>query len=276
MTAVSVIVNASNRGEARSFLRQMSRVLSDRGEMLLSKIYHDTTTHGIVVQSHRPHIPVIREGKDWLTILDHVCRKPLPSSSTATVIHLEKDRLTLSRQRFCMRGIFYSIDDGRLIVSNEAKAVAAVTEGQIDRLEPGQTLTTDSSGTISITFSADNETSSYRFTTTDDAIDSLASSLREGFSCLREEEVGVLFSGGVDSGLVALLSSQFAKKTVLFSVSSETSRDHEAAANAADELGLPLVVETIDEERVWNLLPSVIYAIESSRRMDVAIALPFL
>ncbi|RLI58101.1 MAG: hypothetical protein DRO93_10185, partial [Candidatus Thorarchaeota archaeon] len=118
--------------------------------------------------------------------------------------------------------------------------------------------------------------SSHRVTTRDDAIDSLASSLREEFSCLRKEEVGVLFSGGVDSGLVALLSSQYAKKTMLFSVSAETSRDHEAAIDAADALGLPLVVETIDEELVWKMLPSVIYAIESSRRMDVAIALPFL
>ena len=276
MTAVSVIANASNKEATQSLLRHMAQVLSHRGEILLSKAYCDTVTHGIVVQSHRPQVPMIREGKDWLTIIDHVCRTPLPSSGTATVIHLEKDRLRVSRQRFCMRGVFYSVDDGRLIMSNEAKTVAAVTAEQINRLEPGQTLTADSSGTVSITPTADSETSSHRVTTRDDAIDSLASSLREEFSCLRKEKVGVLFSGGVDSGLVALLSSQYAKKTVLFSVSAETSRDHEAAVDAADALGLPLVVETIDEELVWKMLPSVIYAIESSRRMDVAIALPFL
>ena len=109
-----------------------------------------------------------------------------------------------------------------------------------------------------------------------EALDLLASCLTGSFRRLRgASRVGVLFSGGVDSSLAALMASMECDDVVLFTTSAPDGHDRQAARRAADLLGLRLVELVLTESDVWTLLPSLVYAIESSRRMDVEIALPF-
>jgi len=86
---------------------------------------------------------------------------------------------------------------------------------------------------------------------------------------------GILFSGGVDSSLAALLTSRFCEDTVLFSAFAEKSHDDDVVINSAKLLGLPLIVTPINEDLIWQTIPELIYAIESSDRMQIEIALPF-
>ncbi|MCF2136861.1 MAG: hypothetical protein K9W43_06405 [Candidatus Thorarchaeota archaeon] len=110
----------------------------------------------------------------------------------------------------------------------------------------------------------------------DTLVEHLADVLLRSFKRLQGMNTGILFSGGVDSGLVAHLSKRFCKRTVLYSVNAESSHDAKAAARAADLLNMELRNITIDADSTWSLLPEVIYAIEDSNRMNVAIALPFM
>ncbi|MHA2081757.1 MAG: asparagine synthase C-terminal domain-containing protein, partial [Candidatus Thorarchaeota archaeon] len=91
----------------------------------------------------------------------------------------------------------------------------------------------------------------------------------------RETSCAVLFSGGVDSSLVAAIAAKKNKKIVLVTTRSEGAHDDTAAKKAASELGIPLLEVELNSHLIWDTLPEVIYSIETSRQMDVEIALPF-
>jgi asparagine synthase (glutamine-hydrolysing) len=107
-------------------------------------------------------------------------------------------------------------------------------------------------------------------------IDKLKTSLLESFQKLCEiQRCGVLFSGGVDSSLAALLTERFCDEVTLFSSCSEDSRDSMFVSQAADALNLQIIETRMTSECIWDTLPEVIHAIGRSQRMDVEIALPF-
>ncbi len=64
-----------------------------------------------------------------------------------------------------------------------------------------------------------------------------------------EPEVGVLFSGGLDSTIIAILASEISDVT-LYSVGVEGSHDLEAGRSAAEELGLDWKPIIVNEEEV--------------------------
>jgi asparagine synthase (glutamine-hydrolysing) len=89
------------------------------------------------------------------------------------------------------------------------------------------------------------------------------------------QSCGVLFSGGVDSSLAAILAKKFCDEIVLLTSCAQGARDSRTAKKAADILNLEFVETRMSSESVWNALPEVIYAIGRYGRMDVEIALPF-
>lgn len=64
-----------------------------------------------------------------------------------------------------------------------------------------------------------------------------------------ERSVGVLFSGGLDSSLIAKLASEFCGVT-LFTAGTKGSHDVECAIGTAAEMGLPLIVTRLDAENI--------------------------
>ena len=73
-----------------------------------------------------------------------------------------------------------------------------------------------------------------------------------GESC-RGERVGVLFSGGLDSTLVAHLAKPRAKEAVLFTAGVEGAPDVECAKRVAKELGMELELILLSGEEVVGL-----------------------
>lgn len=86
---------------------------------------------------------------------------------------------------------------------------------------------------------------------------------------------GVLFSGGVDSSLVAILAKRECEDTLLITAASAHSKDFKKTKEIASTLSIEHKLIQFDFETVWEILPEVIYAIETSKRMDVEIAIPF-
>ncbi|MCJ7817585.1 MAG: asparagine synthase-related protein [Candidatus Thorarchaeota archaeon] len=85
----------------------------------------------------------------------------------------------------------------------------------------------------------------------------------------------VLFSGGVDSALAALMTSRQCEDTLLITARCEGSHDVKVAVKAAEAMSLKHVEIPIDSESIWNILPQVMHSIKSRRRMNVEIAIPF-
>ena len=93
----------------------------------------------------------------------------------------------------------------------------------------------------------------------------------------KSKNYGLLFSGGVDSSLLALLlKRQKVKFTCFFSyIKDDTeAKDLIFAKNAAKEIGLNLEIVSADRKEVSKILPEVISIIDSINPVSVGVAIP--
>ena len=90
-------------------------------------------------------------------------------------------------------------------------------------------------------------------------------------------EVGVIFSGGLDSSYLALLLGEIAEnillKINLYAVGAEGSKDIESAIYASKFLNLDLKICEVTEEMVRESLPEVVKAIGDDNLMKVGVGM---
>jgi len=108
------------------------------------------------------------------------------------------------------------------------------------------------------------------------SIEALAKALR---SAVKERvsspKCAVLFSGGVDSSLIALALKEFTEP-VLYCAGTENSKSFPRARENAKLLGLELNEVLIEKNKMQELKKETISVIGSDERMQVSIALPAL
>lgn len=73
------------------------------------------------------------------------------------------------------------------------------------------------------------------------------------------KDVGVAFSGGLDSGLVAAIAKDYADSVTLYTCGTDTSHDTIMAEELSKELDLPWVHVKISEDNVESLIREMIY-----------------
>ena len=90
-------------------------------------------------------------------------------------------------------------------------------------------------------------------------------------------EVGVIFSGGLDSSYLALLLGEISEniplKITLYAVGAEGSKDIESAIYASKFLNLDLKICEVTEEMVRESLPEVVKAIGDDNLMKVGVGM---
>ncbi|MCX8189653.1 MAG: asparagine synthase-related protein [Candidatus Diapherotrites archaeon] len=92
---------------------------------------------------------------------------------------------------------------------------------------------------------------------------------------INKKKCAVLFSGGLDSSLIAYAVSKKVKRTELYCVGLPNAKVFEKASKAASLLNLSLNTVIIDEERLHLLLPKIAKIISSENKMQLQIAVPF-
>jgi len=88
------------------------------------------------------------------------------------------------------------------------------------------------------------------------------------------QNVGIAFSGGLDSSLVARLAQESGAKLHLISTSMAGRPGLSHATEAAKALGLPIVVQEYSISDVENTLPKVLWLIEEPDVMKAGVAIP--
>jgi asparagine synthase (glutamine-hydrolysing) len=87
-------------------------------------------------------------------------------------------------------------------------------------------------------------------------------------------QVGIIFSGGVDSVLVARIAQRLGVDVRCYASGLPDSSDVDAARSAADALALPLAVSELGPRTIESELPSILRAIESANHLQVDVAIP--
>ena len=88
-----------------------------------------------------------------------------------------------------------------------------------------------------------------------------------------EGKVGILFSGGVDSVVIAQIARQFAEVTC-YTAGLEGAQDLEYARRAAKEMGLEHKVRVIKYEEVSSYIKRVVGTIKEANIMKVGVGIP--
>lgn len=104
--------------------------------------------------------------------------------------------------------------------------------------------------------------------------EAIIASVKKRLTGLSESRIGVIFSGGIDSVLVANLLQREGKNIICYCTGTQESGDIVAASSTAQDLGLELKTTIIDESLVEEILPEIIRNVEESGLLQVEVAIP--
>ena len=106
----------------------------------------------------------------------------------------------------------------------------------------------------------------------DELTESLIDSVEKRLNGL--SKVGIIFSGGVDSTIIAKLSDDLGADTTLYTVGHETSSDLKFAKKTAANMQLPLKIKTLNIQDVKKYTELVLNAIEEFNIMKLGVGMP--
>jgi len=145
------------------------------------------------------------------------------------------------------------------------------------RLNPGDILNIDNSG-VEVSEGFHLQFPQIDIVDFRDAVeiykDALIKSVKKRLTGLTESQIGVIFSGGIDSVLISKLLQREGKNIICYCTGTEESGDIIAARSVAKDLGLELKTTIITEAMVEDILPEVIRNVEESGLLQVEVAIP--
>ena len=196
--------------------------------------------------------------------------------------------IVLVRDGIGVRQIYYGESSDFIAFASERKALWKIAmSDQIKRLLPGYALVIshkDGSSNIRTTLfpisvntkKSIREKYSILYTDIDSAVnaysDTLIESMRKRVSDFKR--IGIVFSGGIDSVIVAYLAKQMAPEVVCYTSGIKDSSDILNSLDIAEKLDLKLEVEQMTESDVENTIPKIINIIEDDNMGQVEVAIP--
>ncbi len=180
------------------------------------------------------------------------------------------ERIYLFRDPLGIRPLYFSRNG---LFASEKKVLWAVGEREVEPVQPGELVVLEKNGVRRARlFSLENLKSKAKCERKD-PVGGVGKLLRYAVKNRVSGKTGVLFSGGLDSTLVAYLASQYSD-VILYTAGTEDSPDIEWARKVADHFGWALRERTFEVEDVRDAVKRVMYAIEEPNPMNLAIGLP--
>lgn len=197
----------------------------------------------------------------------------------ALAIRDEKSGLTaLVRDRLGVRPLYFAENDRLVAFASERKGLWVIGfKEPTKRVMPGQVVLITPEGSVSSIRVADVPSPRKPVhRTMKAAVDAYEKAFMDSMEKRTDdvERIGIIFSGGIDSVLVAQAASKLVPEVVCYTAGMEGSPDIENARAIAKELGLELHVKELTSEDVERLIPEIVNVIEDSNAGQVEVALP--
>ena len=180
----------------------------------------------------------------------------------------KKEKIYLFRDPVGIRPLYYSPNG---FFASEKKVLWSIGE-EAYPVKPGHLVEISKTGIKSIQIFSLSELTGKSFEFQKSEV-SLSKMLDYSIRLRSPKNVGVLFSGGLDSSILALLASKYSN-VILYTAGAEGSPDLEWARKVSEKLGLKLREFVFDLDDVENAVGNVIFAIEENNAMNLAIGIP--
>lgn len=182
----------------------------------------------------------------------------------------DMNKLWICRDRTGLRPIFYGFTENCLVFASEKRAIRNLTTPI--RLPPGTALIVQKDG---IRLSPVRVLQRPRPTSMSETeATRIASELiSQAVEKLAEDEIAIMFSGGLDSTIIAKVASRFSD-VHLFTAAMPGSHDYTLAKKTADTLGLPLTMNLIQPEDLEYYLERTVCVIDDWDPLKVLIGIP--
>lgn len=190
--------------------------------------------------------------------------------SNYNIISINNNELIVIRDPLGTKPLYIGKSNKITAVATEKKALEVIGIKIIQEVYPGSIYKIKHN---SIKYNTFREINRNIISKTDNhakkIIDILNESIEKRVNGMKK--IGVGFSGGLDSSLLAYLASKYVE-VKLISVHKKNSRDERITDKAASKLDLEIEHITIDEEYIRKILPTIEYLIEDNQLMNLSIA----
>src|SRR5213593_1809180 len=182
--------------------------------------------------------------------------------------------IALIRDLLGVRQLYYSEDPQQVTFASEQKAIWLLGGNKsVKRVMPGHAVIINNKGNLREYRIAEppktlnSNTKNFRYKTFEEAIRAYKRALTLSMKKRTEglDRIGIIFSGGIDSVLVAWLAKKMVKEVICYNAGTPDSSDILFADKVAKELQLTLKVNTITKHSTQEMLPKIIHAIEEKK-----------
>jgi asparagine synthase (glutamine-hydrolysing) len=216
--------------------------------------------------------------------LETAVKKILPMLDGVFCLALTDSKQTvIARDKIGLRQLYFSSQGDGIIFGSEKKSLMAVSEDGIgiQRLLPGHMAVLEGKGVHQVRF-WDTESIHHPGMRIKDKEEALKAYSRVLSASVRKRlagghQVGVVFSGGIDSLLLAYMVKDMDIPFTCYTVGVEGATDIEWAQNVAEQFHFPIQIKTITLGELQEHIPRIITIIEdhSLNQVEAAIALYF-
>jgi asparagine synthase (glutamine-hydrolysing) len=221
---------------------------------------------------------------------DNIAKSSLLGAIKKTVAELDgvyaiaiRDEKTgevaLIRDRIGVRQLYFVDTDNFIAFASERKALWRIgIKEPTRRILPGSAVIISNEGKLHNFQIADPIPSKVKIIhkTMYSAVEAYRKALLESMKKRIQdfEKVGIIFSGGIDSVIIAYLAAKMVPEVICYTCGAKDSNDIAYALQIANRLNIKLKVAELDQHEVEKLLPEVINVIEDPNAGQVEVALP--
>ena len=191
----------------------------------------------------------------------------------------ESGRLALVRDKMGVRQIYYGENDRFIAFASERKALWKIgIKEPTKRVLPCYAVIISPDGTLQ-EFKIDNppiQSTKKVYKTMASAVSVYEKALLASMKKRTQDfdKVGIIFSGGIDSVIIAWLAKKMVPEVICYTGGIRGSNDILYARQIAKKLNLKLRVNELTQDEVEQMIPEVINTIEDTNAGQVEVAIP--
>lgn len=202
--------------------------------------------------------------------LRNKCLRNIPGSFAG---FFAGERFILFRDHFGVKPMYFALSEGKLYFGSEIKCFQGLDAERVEFVKPGEIILWEN-GKIQRERYYVLRTGEKKISA-EECISGILRLLNEGVAYNLSEDTGALLSAGLDSAAIVFLASKRIKKLNTFVAAFEAgSEDALLSEKLASELGLEHTVVEYGLKEMLDVLPEVIYHLESFDFALVRSAIP--